>query len=91
MNIFGLRKPRRFALRTFYYDERRQRLRDMEARARREMEGTDLQGYEPVQLQGAFSHRGSKRSRGLLARMPALALLLAIAVLVCLAYWLLYI
>ncbi len=55
MRLFSTRKPRGFNHKYIYYDERRERLKAIEERARREMGMEPAAGYDPERLRGAFS------------------------------------
>lgn len=59
MSLFSRRKPRGFNHRYIYYDERRERLRAIEERARRELGIEAPEEFRPEHLRGVFS--GSTR------------------------------
>ena len=55
MSLFSRRKPRGFNHRYIYYDERRERLRAIEERARRELGIEAPEEFRPEHLRGVFS------------------------------------
>ena len=54
MSIFSNRRPRGFSHRLIYSDERRERLREIEERARRELGMLPPREFRPDDLRGAF-------------------------------------
>ena len=94
MNPFRVRQPRRFHHPLIYSDERQERLRDIERRARRELGLPVSDGYRPDNLRGAFSRPSSRKGRhvgrGRASRrhVPASVLLLLIVALLLLARYL---
>lgn len=65
MSLFRQRKPRPFNHKYIYVDERADRLREIEERARRDLGMNPTEGYRPDSLRGAFSAgHGSRRRRG---------------------------
>lgn len=54
MRLFDVRKPRGFRHSYIYYDERRERLKVMEERARRELGMIPPEEFRPEDLRGTF-------------------------------------
>lgn len=54
MNLFGTRKPRPFNHRLIYVDERRDKLKEIEDRAKRELGILPPEQFCPEDLKGAF-------------------------------------
>lgn len=88
MALFRQRKPRKFNHKYIYVDERADRLREIEERARRDLGMNPTAGYRPDSFRGAFSagrNSCNRRDsgRGAAVSLPAVAaivlLLLAVA------------
>ena len=82
-----MRKPRRFNLRPIYVDERKERLKAIEQKARREL-GMEAQEHPSAseRLHGVFTEKAVRRQRpktGLLQPgIPMLVLLIVILVII---------
>lgn len=63
MPLFKQRKPRKFNHKYIYADERADRLREIEERARRDLGMTQTEGYRSNSLRGAFSTGQDSRNR----------------------------
>lgn len=93
MSLLGFRKPRPFMHHYMYVDERRQRLREIEERARRELGMLPPKVDFADDLHGAFSRRSErlrKRSgiAGTFMKLRAATCVLAIVLLLLLAHYL---
>ncbi len=65
MSLFKQRRPRPFNHKYMYVDERADRLRDIEERAKRDLGMSSAQGYRPDDLRGVFSaSQHHRRERG---------------------------
>lgn len=92
MMFFSSDKPRRFSLRPIYTDERKERLRAIEERARRELakpaahadDGPDAEASCHSNLRGAFSRPHARRNESW--SVPRLWILLSAAILAVLTF-----
>jgi hypothetical protein len=83
MSMFKQRKPRPFSHKYIYVDERADRLREIEERAKRELGMLPPKGYDPDSVRGAFSANSRLRhSRGGQGFTGSLVLIAAIVLLV---------
>ena len=93
MNLFGIRKPRKFRHAYIYIDERKEHLQKIEQRARREMGMTDGERDGRERLGGTFiaatQHlRKRKQKAGGKMRMSTKALFLLLIVLLFIWFYL---
>ena len=89
MSFFRQPKPRPFRYHMLYVDERRERLKDIEERAKRELNGdVETQSSVSSRLHGAFgSSRRGKRSAATGFNLLMNTLLLLLIVLVLFVCW----
>ncbi len=80
MSLFKQRRPRPFNHRYMYVDERADRLRDIEERAKRDLGMSSAQGYRPDDLRGAFSAGQSHSHRRGFGRGASVSLPVAAAI-----------
>lgn len=92
MILFNNRRPRRFHHVMIYSDERKERLRDIEERARRELGMLPQDSSAPERLRGAFTGRAErlrrKSGRRHTGRMSTATLVIAIIALLLLLHYL---
>jgi len=62
MSLISTRKPRPFQHNFIYVDERKERLKEIEERAKRELEGEKSSDFNPERLRGTFTD--AARSHG---------------------------
>ena len=75
-----MRKPRPFSHSPIYIDERRERLADIEQRARQQLGLTPSPTFQPSDLRGAFARvHHHQRGSGWLWNIPMLLFLALIA------------
>ncbi len=88
MSLFSQRKPRKFSHKYIYVDERADRLREIEERARRDLGMKASSDYRPDSLRGAFSAERDSRSRrsfghGAAVSLPVIATIVLLLILLC--------
>lgn len=90
MSFFKQPKPRRFTHEPIYYDEHRDRVRQIEQRARKELEKESDTKFNPDDIRGVFSeqihHRQQQRNKlwrgSMIANTGALIVIIVILLLV---------
>lgn len=63
MSFFRQPKPRRFHHEPIYYDEHRDRVKQIEQNARKELGMQPQKGFNPDDIRGAFSENVRKRRK----------------------------
>jgi len=85
ISLFRQRKPRPYYHRSIYSDERKDRLKAMEKKAREELGMSQPREVKPEDFRGTFSagsrYRQKKNSASLLGSMPTAIMILQIAAL----------
>lgn len=61
MSFFHQPKPRHFHHEPIYYDEHKDRVRQIEERARKEVKAKDTSNFNPENIHGAFSRYADRR------------------------------
>lgn len=91
MSAFGIRKPRGFHHNFIYVDERRDRLNDMEKRAKRELGMTSHEDINPEDLRGTFVNATrylKKRKKGMaIGRKSVGTRMLIVFIIILAALW----
>lgn len=90
MSFFRQPKPRRFTHEPIYYDEHRDRVRQIEEKARKELQSEHDKSFNPDDIRGAFSgHVRERRQRrgklwqgSMLANTGALIVIILVLLLV---------
>lgn len=87
MSLFSQRKPRKFNHNYIYVDERADRLREIEERAKRDLGMNSASGYRPDGLRGAFSGGRDPRNRrgfgrGATVSLPIVATIVLLLILI---------
>lgn len=88
MSLFSQRKPRKFSHNYIYVNERADRLREIEERARRDLGMETSSDYRPDNLRGAFSagrdsHNRRSYGRGAAVSLPVIASIMLLPILIC--------
>lgn len=85
ISLFKQRKPRPYYHRPIYSDERKDRLKTMEEKARQELGMTPPREVKPEDFRGVFStgsrYRQKKNAASLLGSMPTTIMIVLIAAL----------
>ncbi len=87
MSLFSQRKPRKFSHSYIYVDERADRLREIEERAKLDLGMETSFGYRPDSLRGAFSAGRDSRNRrgfghGATVSLPMIATIILLLLLI---------